>query len=199
MFFSYTFFYLILLNIHPVCYNRLDMNPVLHRSLFVRFLLTPLLYFTRTNILHTILLLIGLDIIDCNPIVIKMFSKEYEKDKYCSLDKEYVLFDKIIDLIQNLVAILLLRPILPTNISFTLFLFLVYRSIGIVLFSFTQYIPIFILFFEFIKEYLVLYLLFGANIPSFYLCLGIVLKIIYEYNMHSTHFALKIYKFLFEK
>lgn len=174
------------------------MNPVLKYSLIIRFLLTPLLVFTKNNVLYTILTLVFLDIIDCNPLIVKLFPKEYEKQKYCSLDETYEFFDKILDAFQNLIAILLIKPIIEKNIYYNLLLFLVFRIIGIILYYLTKINQTYILFFEFIKEYLVLYLIFGSNIPNIYLILSIFLKIIYEYSMHHKHIALTMYKYFFE-
>jgi hypothetical protein len=67
------------------------MYPILFYSTLIRFLLTPLLYFTKNNIIYTLLLLVFLNIIDCNPLplIVKLFTKEYKFQKYCSLDKTY--------------------------------------------------------------------------------------------------------------
>jgi hypothetical protein len=175
------------------------MNPTLKKFLMLRFLLTPLLYFTRGDILYTLLLLIFLDIIDCNPLVISLFPDEYKNKTYCSLDKDYELVDKIIDSAQNLCAILLLRPILPKNIYYTVLGFLAFRIIGVIIYSIKKKDEIYVFFFEFVKEYLLVYVVFGANIPNSILLPAIALKIVYEYMMHSKHIALTIYKQLFER
>ncbi len=144
-------------------------------------------------------MLVFLDIIDCNPLIIKLFPKEYRGQKYCSLDESYEFIDKVIDAFQYLIAILLLKSQLDENIYKNLLYFLAYRVIGIILYYFTKINETYIVFFDFIKEYLVLYLIFGNKIPNKYLIIAIILKILYEYSMHYHHIALTLYKSIFEK
>jgi hypothetical protein len=146
-----------------------------------------------------LLLLVFLDIIDCNPLVVKLFPKEYKNKKYCSHDETYEVIDKLLDVFQYFVSIALLKPIIPNNIYNGLLGFLIYRLLGILVFYISKIKQTYILFFDFIKEYLVLFLLFGKNIPDVYLISAIILKIIYEYTMHHKHFALELYKLVFER
>ncbi len=173
------------------------MHEVLQYSLLLRALLTPLLYLTRTNVLLTAFLLTLLDVIDCNPLVMKLLP---EKDKIagCSGNTTYQILDKSLDLIQYITAIILLKPVLPSNIFITLLFLVIYRIIGIFVFLTNNNPKTFILFFEFIKEYMVLSYIFKGNIPIFILIPAMLLKILYEYLMHDKHIFLDIYKVIFE-
>ncbi len=172
------------------------MNPVLRNALFLRFILTPLLFLTKNNIVLTIIMLVFLDIVDCNPIILKLFTNEY-KGQGCSYDENYQLLDKSIDIFQYIFAIILLQNILPKNIFNISLAFLLYRIIGMIIYLLNKNNKIFIIFIDFIKEYLTLFILFGE--PSSYILFGsIVLKIIYEYLMHKQHIFLDLYKIIFE-
>lgn len=175
------------------------MNPVLRKSLFFRFLLTPFLYFTKQSILKTILLLIILDIIDCNPFIIKLFPDNYKDKNYCSLDKDYEFYDKLIDIFQYSIALYFLKNILPNPIFYMASIFIFYRLIGILVFLYTKFKGIYIYFFDFFKEYLFLYYTLNSNLSNIYIFLGISVKVWYEYLMHNEHYFLSLYKKFFEK
>jgi hypothetical protein len=177
------------------------MNKVLGYTLLFRLLLTPILHYGKNNILATIFILIFLDIIDCNPIVIKMFPKnELKNAQYCSKNRTYSILDKTIDIIQYIYAIFLLKNNNTINKSQfnILSLFLIYRIVGLISFIFTNKSSLYIVFFDFIKEYLFLIYLFGNNISKQILIILIIIKIIYEYLMHQSHIFIDIYKKLFE-
>ena len=173
------------------------MNPVLKYSLALRFALTPALYYTRYNVIYTILLLILLDIIDCNPLVLKLFPPEFAGHG-CSYDSRYQLLDKSIDIIQYIVAIALLKPILPKSIFIALLIFLVYRIIGIIVYHYNNNNKTFIVFIDFFKEYLALYAIFGTSISPLILLSSIALKVGFEYLMHQQHIFLDLYRAIFE-
>lgn len=172
------------------------MNPVLRKSLVLRFAATPLLFATRQSILGTVLMLIFLDIIDCNPLVLKLFPPEYANTG-CSYDATYQLLDKSLDIFQYIVAIALLRPILPKSIFMITLFFLAFRIIGMIVYLFNKNNNTFIFFIDFIKEYLTLFALIGQ--PSTLILSGaIILKVGYEYLMHQQHIFLDLYRVIFE-
>ena len=170
------------------------MHPVLQKSMMLRLLLTPLLWFTRTSIPLTIVCLTLLDMVDCNPYVLS-FMKGTKT--YCSLDRSYELYDKVVDLFQNIVAVYLLSmtiriPIIPATVL------IAYRVLGIIAYLWTGNDKVYILFPEFIKEYLLLFWFFNGKVPVPVEALAVSLKLAYEYSMHSEHVMLSAYKRLFE-
>ena len=172
------------------------MNPVLKYSLLLRLAATPLLFATRHNILYTVLMLIFLDIIDCNPIVVKLFDAKY-KSQGCSKDATYQILDKVLDIFQYLVAAFLLRPILPKSIFNVTLLLILYRILGIGAYLYTGNNRVFELFIDFIKEYLALYAFVGS--PSAPILVpAVLLKVGYEYLMHDQHIFLTLYRTIFE-
>jgi hypothetical protein len=173
------------------------MHAVFKYSLLLRTLLTPLLFLTRTNVLYSVILLTLLDIIDCNPIVMKLLPEEARK-KGCSYDKTYQLADKTIDLIQYIVAVFLLRPVLPSNIFSTILFLIIYRIAGLALYLQNNNPKTFIIFFDFIKELLVLSYKFNGAIPNIILIPAMLLKMIYEHFMHDKHIFLDMYNIIFE-
>ena len=173
------------------------MNPVLGKSLLLRLILTPLLYLTRHNVLYSVLMLTALDIIDCNPLVLKLFPPQYQ-GKGCSYDSQYQILDKSLDIFQYVVAVMLLSPILPTHIFTATIALIVYRIIGMIMYSFNKDNKTFIIFIDFIKEYLLLFALFGQTISVPILSIAITLKVVYEYLMHDKHIFLDLYRIIFE-
>ena len=177
----------------------MNINPIFKYSFALRILGTPLLFFTRNSIPYTVLLLVFLDIVDCNPLVLKMFSKEeIEKHQYCSLNYEYVVIDKIIDIFQYCVAIYFLSPKLPKHIIHVLMGFTITRLIGIFYHIRTRDPTYFIIFFDFIKEYLLLFYIYQPNLTIGILLQTIVGKIAYEYGMHKKHIFKTLYTMIFE-
>jgi len=177
------------------------MNKVLISTLSFRLLLTPLLYYGKNNILTMIILLIFLDFIDCNPFVIKLFSKnQLANAQYCSKNRTYSILDKTIDIIQYIYAIYLLKNnnTINNNQYRIISLFLIYRIFGLISYIFTNKSWLYIVFFDFIKEYLFLIYLFGNKINKEILIMVIILKVIYEYYMHESHIFIDIYKKIFE-
>lgn len=172
------------------------MNPVLKYSLLLRVAATPLLFATSNNILNTVLMLIFLDIIDCNPIVVKLFDAKY-KAEGCSGNPTYQILDKVLDIFQYLVAASLLRPILPKSIFNVTLLLILYRILGIGVYLYTGNNRVFELFIDFIKEYLALYALAGP--PSAPILVpAVLLKVGFEYLMHDRHIFLTLYRSIFE-
>jgi hypothetical protein len=172
------------------------MNPVLTYSLALRALLTPLLVATKGSVIGTVAALILLDIVDCNPIVVKLFQPEY-KAQGCSYDPNYQILDKVLDIFQYFIAILLLEPILPKSIYVTTLFFLVYRIIGIAIYLVNKNNKTFEIFIDFVKEYLLLSVLFSP-LPMPVLLASVLLKVGYEYLMHDKHIFLDLYRRLFE-
>jgi hypothetical protein len=175
------------------------MNKVLLLSFLVRFALTPIIAFSGKSYYKLVFILIFLDIIDCNPIVIKLFSKEeLEKQTYCDKNPFYTLVDKCLDLYQYLFAIVLLHSIFSVQTFYVLLLLIFYRVIGVVQYYKDRNSENFIYFPDLIKEYIVLVALFGDNIPLPALLLTLFGKIGYEYLMHKSHIMLTFYKKIFE-
>lgn len=175
------------------------MNKVLIYSLLFRLLLTPILYYGKNNILTMIFILIFLDILDCNPLIIKMFSKkELITNEYCSKNRTYSILDKIIDIIQYIYAIYLLKNIITTSQFNIISIFIIFRIIGIISYISIQKSWLYIIFFDFIKEYLLLIYLFGNKLNNKVFIIAIILKVLYEYSMHESHIFIDIYKKLFE-
>jgi hypothetical protein len=176
-----------------------EIHPIFVVFSTLRFLATPLLFWTKHSIPYTVLLLLLLDVIDCNPLVVKLFpEQQLAEQRYCSYDPVYGMADKILDLIQYTVAIYALAPLLPQHTMTTLLLLMIYRTTGLIAYSRTQNNTYYILFFDFIKEYLLLSYLFNHNIPMPILILSMIAKMIYEYGMHQQHIFLTAYKKIFE-
>jgi hypothetical protein len=86
--------------------------------------------------------------------------------------------DKLIDLLSYIAAWKLFIP------DSTLLYFILWRSIGVILFSFTRQSIWLVIFFDFVKEYM----LYSYFFTSFtYLPIAILLKIGFEYGMHTIH------------
>lgn len=153
------------------------MHPVLQKSMMLRLLLTPLLWFTRTSIPLTIVCLTLLDMVDY-----VSFMKGTKT--YCSLDRSYELYDKVVDLFQNIVAVYLLSmttsiPIIPATVL------IAYRALGIIAYLWTGNDKVYILFPEFIKEYLLLFWFFNGKVPVPVEALAVSLKLAYEYACNA--------------
>jgi hypothetical protein len=177
----------------------MNINPIFKYSFLLRILATPLLFFTRKSVPYTVLLLVFLDIVDCNPLVLKMFSKEeIEKHQYCSLNHEYVVIDKLIDIFQYCIAIYFLSPQLPKHVIHVLMGFTITRLIGIFHHINTKDPTYFIIFFDFIKEYLLLFYIYQPNLTLIILIEAIVGKIAFEYVMHKKHIFKTLYTIIFE-
>jgi len=174
------------------------MNPVLKYSLALRALLTPLLVLTKGSVIGTVAVLILLDVVDCNPIVVKLFQPKY-KAQGCSYDITYQILDKVLDVIQYFIAVLLLEPILPKSIYVITLFFLIYRIIGIAVYLVNKNNKTFEIFIDFVKEYLLLSALCApGTIPMPVLLISILLKVGYEYLMHDKHIFLDLYRQIFE-
>ncbi len=90
--------------------------------------------------------------------------------------------DKLIDLLSYIAA---WKIFIPDPI---IFWFIAWRAIGVILFSFTRQSIWLVVFFDFVKEYM----LYSYFFKSFnYLPLMILLKIAFEYYMHTIHLPLR--------
>jgi hypothetical protein len=177
----------------------MNINLIFKYSFALRILATPLLFFTRNSIPYTVLLLVFLDIVDCNPLVLKMFSKEeIEKHQYCSLNHKYLVIDKLIDVFQYIVAIYFLSAQLPKHVIHVLAGFTLTRLIGIFFHIQTREPAYFVIFFDFIKEYLLLFYIYQPNLTLTILIQTIVGKIVFEYAMHKNHIFKTLYTMIFE-
>jgi hypothetical protein len=175
------------------------MNEVLLVGFLIRFILTPIIAFSGHSYFRLVFILILLDVIDCNPLVIKLFPKEqFKKQQYCSRDPFYSKIDKFLDLYQYLFAIILLRSMFSQNSFYTLLLLFFYRLLGVVLYTKNNDPVDFIYFPDLIKEYIVLIAIFGDKVPIHILILTILGKIGYEYLMHKSNIMLHLYKKIFE-
>jgi len=175
------------------------MNEVLLLGFLTRFILTPIIFFSGHSYFRLVFILILLDVIDCNPLVIKFFSKkELKKQQYCSKDPFYSKIDKFLDLFQYLFAIIFMRSMFSTNSFYTLLLLFCYRLLGVVLYTKNNDPVYFIYFPDLIKEYIVLIAIFGDKVPIHILILTILGKIGYEYLMHKSNIMLHLYKKIFE-
>ncbi len=175
------------------------MNKVLLVGFLARFILTPIIALSDKSYFKLVFILILLDIIDCNPLVIKMFSKEeLDKQQYCSRDSFYSQIDKFLDLYQYIFAIILLRPIFSPNSYYILLLLFFYRVLGVVLYYKNKNPIDFVYFPDLIKEYIVLIAVFGDKVPPILLGLTFLGKVGYEYLMHKSNIMLHLYKKIFE-
>lgn len=174
------------------------MNQVLILGFLARFILTPIIAFSGKNFFYLVLILILLDIIDCNPLIIKMFpQKEIKKQKYCSKDILYSKIDKALDLYQYLYGIILFKPLISFKNYNILILFLLYRLLGVMLYIKNNNPLDFVFFPDMIKEYIVLLGLFGDKIPVPILVMVFIGKIGFEYLMHKRNIMIHLYKIFF--
>jgi hypothetical protein len=177
----------------------MNINPIFKYSFALRILATPLLFLTRNSIPYTVLLLVFLDIVDCNPLILKMFPKEeLEKHQYCTLNHEYVVIDKIIDVLQYCVAIYFLSSQLPKHVLHVLMGFTLTRIIGIFFHIKTKNPTYFVIFFDFIKEYLLLFYIYQPHLTLELLVQTMIGKIAFEYAMHKKHIFKTLYSMIFE-
>ncbi len=170
-------------------------------SFGLRTLLTPVLYFARSNLPLMIFLVFLLDILDCNPVVLYFFSKEQREDTgYCCKNPAYELTDKVLDIVQMFIAGWLLRNSGVINeTNYILFnYFLLYRCFGIYNYWQTKNPIAFIPFLDFGKEWLLLVWLLDNQVTPVPVILTLGLKFIYEILMHRYHIMLILYKYLFE-
>ena len=175
------------------------MNKVLLVGFLARFILTPIIALSGKSYFGLVLILILLDLIDCNPLLIKMFPKEeIKKQQYCSKDSNYTLGDKALDLYQFLFAMILLRNIFSTNTYYVLILLFLYRLLGVIIYYKNRNPIDFVYFPDLMKEYVILVAIYGDNIPPSILILTLIGKVIYEYLMHRSNIMLKLYKKIFE-
>ncbi len=175
------------------------MNKILLLGFIARLILTPIIALGGSSYYKLVLILILLDIIDCNPLVVKLFSKEQlEKQQYCSKDPLYSEIDKWLDIYQYLFAMIFLKDIFSLNTYYILILLLLYRVTGVALYHNSKDSWNFVYFPDFIKEYIILVAIFGDNIPLPILTTAIIGKFGYEYLMHKSHIMITLYKKIFE-
>jgi hypothetical protein len=174
----------------------MKLHNIFKYSLGIRILATPLLYFTRNSIPYTVLLLVLLDIIDCNPLLLKLIKRE--KTEFCNTNHNYVVLDKLIDIFQYCIAIYFLSPMLPPKILHILMGFTLMRLVGVFHHSINKDPISFIIFFDFIKEYLLLFYIYYPNFTMSILIETMIVKIIFEYYMHKRRVFSTLYELLFD-
>ena len=184
----------------------MKLHSIFKYSLIIRILATPLLYYTRNSIPYTVLLLVLLDIIDCNPLIVKLVRKYREstgpaKDaekEFCNTNHHYVLLDKLVDIIQYCIAIYFLSSQLPLNVIHILLGFTLMRIVGVFHYSANKNPLAFVLFFDFIKEYLLLFYVYYPNFTMWLLIETMIVKIVFEYYMHKRAVFSTLYELLFD-
>ena len=177
----------------------MNIDPIFKYSFALRILATPLLFFTRNSIPYTVLLLVFLDIVDCNPLILKTFDKKkLEEHQYCTLTHKYMYIDKLIDVFQYCVAIYFLSPKLPKQVLHVLMGFTITRLIGIFYHIKTKNPTYFVIFFDFIKEYLLLFYIYQPNLTIEILVEAMIGKIAFEHFVHKKHIMKVLYTLLFE-
>ncbi len=175
------------------------MNKLLVLGFLVRFILTPIIALSNKSYYKLVFILIFLDIIDCNPLVIKMFSKQQlESQKYCSRDPFYSIIDKWLDLYQYLFAIIITRNMFTLESYYILLLFFFYRVLGVIQYQKNKDPTDFVYFPDFIKEYIILVALYNGKVPIHILGIGLLAKVGYEYLMHKKNIMISLYKKIFE-
>lgn len=175
------------------------MNKVLVFSFIGRFLLTPIIALGGKNYYKLVFLLILLDVLDCNPLIIKLFpQKELQKQQYCSRDPIYSEIDKWLDLYQYLFAIYIYRDLFTSyNLQLLLLMFF-YRFVGVLSYHYNKNPMDFVIFPDLIKEFIVLVALYNNQVPTSIILLMIFGKVIYEFLMHKKNVMLYLYKKIFE-
>ena len=184
----------------------MKLHSIFKYSLLIRILATPLLYFTRNSIPYTVLLLVLLDIIDCNPLVLKLVRKYKEsagksndtEKEYCNTNHHYVLLDKLVDIFQYCIAIYFLSTLIPLNIIHILLGFTLMRLAGVFHYSANKNPLAFVLFFDFIKEYLLLFYVYYPDFTMGLLIETMIVKIVFEYYMHKRAVFSTLYELLFD-
>ena len=183
----------------------MKLHSIFKYSFLIRILATPLLYFTRNSIPYTVLLLVLLDIIDCNPLVLKLVRKYKEytgkstdtEKEFCNTNHHYVVLDKLVDILQYCIAIYFLSPLLPLNIIHILLGFTLMRLAGLFHYSANKNPLAFVLFFDFIKEYLLLFYVYYPDFTMGLLIETMIVKIVFEYYMHKRAVFSTLYELLF--
>lgn len=184
----------------------MKLHSIFKYSFIIRILATPLLYYTRNSIPYTVLLLVVLDIIDCNPLVLKLVRKYKEgtgkstegEKEFCNTNHHYVLLDKLLDIFQYCLAIYFLSPQLPLNVIHILLGFTLMRLVGVFHYSANKNPLAFVLFFDFIKEYLLLFYVYYPNFTMWLLIETMIVKIVFEYYMHKRAIFSTLYELLFD-
>ncbi len=184
----------------------MKLNSIFKYSLLIRILATPLLYFTRNSIPYTVLLLVLLDVIDCNPLIVKLIrkyrdtkdTKDTDTTEFCNTNHRYVLIDKLVDIFQYCIALYFLSPQLPLNVLHILLGFTLMRLVGVFHYSANKNPLAFVLFFDFIKEYLLLFYVYYPNFTMGLLVETMIVKIIFEYYMHKRAVFSTLYELLFD-
>ncbi len=179
----------------------MKLHSIFKYSFLIRILATPLLYYTRNSIPYTVLLLVLLDIIDCNPLTVKLVRKYREgtgDKEFCNTNHHYVLLDKLVDIFQYCIAIYFLSPLLPLNIIHILLGFTLMRLVGLFHYSANKNSLAFVLFFDFIKEYLLLFYVYYPNFTMWLLIETMIVKIVFEYYMHKRRVFSTLYELLFD-
>lgn len=146
-------------------------------AIILRLSLTPSLVLTK-NLLYLVIILIFLDLIDSS------FLHAIGKFRSLKNDEIYQKKDKLIDLLQYVFFIAIVKEIDEVLYSY-LIIFFMWRLIGVILYKnskFGEGGKYLFVFFDFIKEMTILYYL-TPNYKSF-LFPCIIGKIIFEYFMH---------------
>jgi hypothetical protein len=175
----------------------MKLHSIFKYSFLGRIAATPLLYYTRNSIPYTVLLLVLLDIIDCNPLFMKLIHKE-DSERFCNSNHHYVLLDKLVNIFQYCIAIYFLSPQLPPNVIHILLGFTLMRLVGLFKFSFDKNPVAFVIFFDFIKEYLLLFYIYYPNFTMWLLIETMIVKVIFEYYMHKRRIFSTLYELLFD-
>jgi hypothetical protein len=153
----------------------------------VRILATPLLFYTKDSIPHTVLLLITLDLID-----------RYTYKHGDIQNHTFNVIDKLVDVFQYCVAIYFLSPKLPKKILHIIMGFTLVRLIGIFHHAKTTDPTYFVVFFDFIKEYLILFYIYYPNLTMLVVIEAVIIKVIIEYLIHKHNFFRSLYMTLTE-
>lgn len=156
----------------------------------IRLLLTPILWIARNSCLHMAVVLLIVDLIDCKKLWYKLL---WNETAVCTTELRYQILDKISDLFQYTIAIVLLSIHSTITKDFTrlLYTFVAWRAIGVVCFILEADTRYLVPFADVIKELLIVYAVFNQQYRIEAIIIACALKIAFEVWKNGTK---QIYK-----
>jgi len=146
----------------------------------LRIATTPFLLLTRGSPLFMAVLLLLLDLIDCD--VKKAWNKKIYDETQCKKNFQYQSCDKLIDVSQYIVGISLLYKYSGMSYSYIqlLLFFTFWRFIGVIFFIYYRDTRYLVPFFDVTKELMVLWVIMNGKVSTNAIALICICKLIFE-------------------
>ena len=146
----------------------------------IRLLVTPVLLLAYQSPLIMAVLLLVLDVVDCSRFHLYFIKEFGSRDEQCTHNYLYQATDKLIDIFQYAIAILILCKYVGSPFHTLSVYLLAWRTIGVMGFIYSKNTIYLVPFFDCIKEILVLWWLCNGTPSSTLVFIVCIAKIIFE-------------------